>query len=72
MLARQDEISGISCGYSFAYALSGGLTPIIVTLLMKANPFGLPIYVAVLCGVSVGTAWFIRSTITKYFTNNVL
>jgi MFS family permease len=54
------RFSGLSFAYNVAYAISGGLTPIIVTLLMRASPMGPPIYLALVCAVGAVTAAFVR------------
>lgn len=47
------RFSGLSFSYNLAYAIFGGLTPMIVSLLMKWDPLGPAYYVAALCGVAV-------------------
>ena len=39
------RFSGLSFSYNLAYAVFGGLTPILVSLLLKWNPLGLAYYV---------------------------
>jgi hypothetical protein len=46
------RFSGISFSYNVAYALFGGLTPIIVSLLLKNSAMAPAFYVATLCGVA--------------------
>ena len=50
------RFTGISFSYNLAYAIFGGFTPPLVTLLVKANPLGPAHYVAALCllGIVVG------------------
>ncbi|VWD11976.1 major facilitator transporter [Burkholderia lata] len=43
------RFSGISFSYNVAYAIFGGLTPVIVSLMMKSNPLAPVVYVAVIC-----------------------
>ncbi|WDD91393.1 MFS transporter [Burkholderia sp. FERM BP-3421] len=43
------RFSGISFSYNVAYAVFGGLTPVIVSLMMKSNPLAPAVYVAVIC-----------------------
>jgi MFS family permease len=52
------RFSGISFAYNIAYAIFGGLTPLIVAALMKSAPFAPAHYVAALCllGGAVGFA----------------
>jgi len=47
------RFSGLSFSYNLAYAIFGGLTPMVVTLMLKSNPMGPAWYVAVLCVVGV-------------------
>lgn len=47
------RFSGLSFSYNLAYAIFGGLTPMIVSLLMKWDPLGPAYYVAALCGLAV-------------------
>ncbi|ERJ38292.1 L-Proline/Glycine betaine transporter ProP [Burkholderia sp. AU4i] len=43
------RFSGISFSYNVAYAIFGGLTPVIVSLMMKSNPLAPVVYVAAIC-----------------------
>ncbi|WP_043307712.1 MFS transporter [Pseudomonas sp. ML96] len=43
------RFTGVSFSYNLAYAIFGGLTPILVSLLLAWNPLGPAIYVAALC-----------------------
>jgi MFS family permease len=45
------RFSGLSFSYNLAYAIFGGLTPMMVTLLLKTDPLGPAYYVAALCGL---------------------
>ncbi|MBM7063358.1 MFS transporter [Pseudomonas sp. UL073] len=45
------RFSGLSFSYNLAYAIFGGLTPMLVTLLIKADPLGAAYYVVALCGL---------------------
>ncbi|BAN51299.1 MFS transporter [Metapseudomonas resinovorans] len=47
------RFSGLSFSYNLAYAIFGGLTPMVVSLLMKWDPLGPAYYVATLCGVAM-------------------
>ncbi len=47
------RFSGISFAYNIAYAIFGGLTPPLVTLLMQGRPFAPAWYVSALCGFGV-------------------
>ncbi len=48
--------SGISFAYNMAYAIFGGLTPLVVSLLLKSNPLAPAHYVAALCVVGIVVA----------------
>jgi len=56
------RFSGISFAYNIAYAISGGLTPLIVTLWMRNDPNAPVYYVAAACVVGVLAAWAGRAT----------
>jgi MFS family permease len=43
------RFSGLSFSYNLSYAIFGGLTPILVSLLLKWSPLGPAYYVAALC-----------------------
>ncbi|NMG64757.1 MFS transporter [Azoarcus indigens] len=45
------RFSGLSFSYNLSYAIFGGLTPMVVSLMLKADPLGPAYYVAALCGV---------------------
>ena len=47
------RFSGLSFSYNLAYAIFGGLTPMVVTLLLKESPMGPAYYVAIICGVGM-------------------
>ena len=51
------RFSGLSFSYNLAYAIFGGLTPMVVTALLKFSPMAPAYYVACLCavGLLVGT-----------------
>ncbi|WJF92049.1 MFS transporter [Paraburkholderia bonniea] len=54
------RFSGISFSYNIAYAVFGGLTPVVVSLLMKSNPMAPPLYVGVVCVIGALTTFFFR------------
>ena len=56
------RFSGISFSYNVAYAVFGGLTPIVVALLMKSAPMAPALYVAAVCALGVVTALFVKET----------
>ena len=47
------RFSGLSFSYNLAYAIFGGLTPMVVTLLLKESPMGPAYYVAIICSLGV-------------------
>ncbi len=48
--------SGVSFAYNIAYAVFGGLTPQLVSLIVLRSPFAPAWYVAALCGLGLGVA----------------
>ncbi|TFW18919.1 MFS transporter [Duganella callida] len=56
----QVRFSGLSFSYNLSYAIFGGLTPVLVTLLLKNDPLGPAYYVIAICGVGMLTALFVR------------
>lgn len=50
------RFSGLSFSYNLSYAIFGGLTPMVVSVMMKTNPMGPAVYVAAVCamGFAVG------------------
>lgn len=54
------RFSGLSFSYNIAYALFGGLTPLVVTLMMKDAPMAPAHYVGALCLVGIATALGLR------------
>lgn len=56
------RFSGLSFSYNVAYALSGGLTPVIVPPLMQVDPLAHLYYVLFLCLLGTGVGiWLLRS-----------
>ncbi|MCY1079142.1 MFS transporter [Archangium lansingense] len=53
------RFSGLSFSYNVAYAIFGGLTPLVVTLMMKDHPLAPAHYVAGLCGVGFLVAFYL-------------
>ena len=51
--------SGLSFSYNLAYAIFGGLTPMVVTLLVKQSPMGPSWYVAALSVLGIGLGVFL-------------
>jgi MFS family permease len=56
----QVRFSGLSFSYNLSYAIFGGLTPIIVTLMLKEDPLGPAYYVIAVCVIGMLTALFVR------------
>ncbi len=54
------RFSGISFSYNVAYAIFGGLTPIVVALLMKNQPMAPAYYVGAVCVIGMITACFVK------------
>lgn len=54
------RFSGISFSYNVAYAVFGGLTPIVVALLMKSAPLAPAYYVAAICVLGALTTLFFK------------
>lgn len=54
------RFSGLSFSYNIAYAIFGGLTPLVVTLMVKSTPLAPAYYVAGLCVVGLGVAFFLQ------------
>jgi MFS family permease len=50
------RFSGISFSYNLSYAIFGGLTPIMVTLMLKSQPLAPAYYVMGLCALGVAVA----------------
>lgn len=66
----QVRFSGLSFSYNLSYAIVGGLTPIIVTLMLKSDPLGPAYYVIVVCLIGMLTALFIRPAPTAHGDEN--
>jgi len=54
------RFSGLSFSYNLAYAVFGGLTPIMVTLMLKVEPLAPAWYVMAVCALGLVTALFIQ------------
>jgi len=54
------RFSGLSFSYNVAYAIFGGLTPLVVSLMIKWDPLGPAYYVATLCGLAVLIGAYLR------------
>jgi hypothetical protein len=55
------RFSGISFSYNVAYAVFGGLTPIVVSLMMKSDPMAPALYVGAVCVLGAVTTFFIKN-----------
>ncbi|MFA5955393.1 MFS transporter [Hyphomicrobium sp.] len=56
------RFSGLSFSYNVAYAVSGGLTPVVVPPLMQIHPLAHIYYVLFLCALGMGVGlWLLRS-----------
>ena len=53
------RFSGLSFSYNLAYAIFGGLTPMLVTLWLKSNPLAPAHYVVGLCGVGLLVGFYL-------------
>jgi len=56
----QVRFSGLSFSYNLSYAIFGGLTPMIVTLMLKSDPLAPAHYVVALCALGMVTALFVK------------
>ncbi|CAG2151557.1 MFS transporter [Cupriavidus plantarum] len=56
----QVRFSGLSFSYNVSYAIFGGLTPMIVTLMLKNNPLAPAHYVIAVCLIGIVTALFVK------------
>jgi MFS family permease len=54
------RFSGLSFSYNVAYAVFGGLTPIMVSMLLPLDPLAPAYYVEALSAVGVGIGWYLR------------
>ena len=57
----QVRFSGLSFSYNVAYAIFGGLTPMIVTLMLKNDMLAPAHYVVAICALGMVTALFIKN-----------
>lgn len=56
----QVRFSGLSFSYNLSYAIFGGLTPMVVTLMLKNDPLAPAHYVVALCVLGMITALFVK------------
>ncbi|MGO4307733.1 MULTISPECIES: MFS transporter [unclassified Cupriavidus] len=57
----QVRFSGLSFSYNMSYAIFGGLTPVVVTLMLKNDPLAPAHYVVGVCLIGIITALFVRN-----------
>jgi MFS family permease len=57
----QVRFSGLSFSYNLSYAIFGGLTPIIVTVMLKSDKLGPAYYVIAVCVVGALTSLFVKN-----------
>jgi MFS family permease len=57
------RFSGVSFSYNVAYAIFGGLTPVVITLMLKDYPLAPAIYVAAICLLGMATALLIPAPV---------
>jgi len=55
------RFTGLSFSYNVAYAIFGGLTPMVVTMLMKSNPMGPAYYVAGICVIGLACGLYLMA-----------
>ncbi|WP_011299752.1 MFS transporter [Cupriavidus necator] len=56
----QVRFSGLSFSYNLSYAIFGGLTPMVVTLMLKNDPLAPAHYVVAICALGMVTALFVK------------
>jgi MFS family permease len=59
----QVRFSGLSFSYNLSYAIFGGLTPIIVTVMLKSDKLGPAYYVIAVCVVGALTSLFVKNRV---------
>ncbi len=64
------RFSGLSFSYNLAYAVFGGLTPIVVTLMLKTQPMAPALYVAALCLLGLVIGLFLLRADTRMELNS--
>ncbi|MFJ4144216.1 MFS transporter [Pseudomonas sp. NPDC089734] len=55
------RFSGLSFSYNLAYAVFGGLTPMVVTFMLKSSPMAPAWYVAILSGMGIALGIYLMS-----------
>ncbi|WP_426142444.1 MFS transporter [Pseudomonas sp. DWP3-1-2] len=56
------RFSGLSFSYNLSYAIFGGLTPMVVTFMLKASPMAPAWYVAILCAMGMAMGVYLLKT----------
>lgn len=56
----QVRFSGLSFSYNVAYAVAGGLTPILLSLAIRDTPAAAIHYVAAMSALGVGLGWYVQ------------
>lgn len=59
----QVRFSGLSFSYNLSYAIFGGLTPMVVTLMLKNDPLAPAHYVVAVCALGMVTALFVKDPV---------
>jgi predicted membrane metal-binding protein len=59
------RFSGLSFAYNVAYAIAGGLTPVLLSLAMKDNPAAPMEYIAAMAVMGVGLGVFVQWRATR-------
>ncbi len=54
------RFSGLSFSYNVSYAIFGGLTPMVVTLMLKSDPLAPAHYVVALALIGAATSFFLK------------
>ena len=60
------RFSGISFSYNLAYAIFGGLTPLIISLLIQKSPLAPALYVAALAVLGLVLGFRVRNNQARY------
>jgi hypothetical protein len=55
----QVRFSGLSFAYNVAYAIAGGLTPVLLSLAIKDNPAAPMHYIAVMAVLGIGLGLYV-------------
>lgn len=58
----QVRFSGLSFSYNLAYAIAGGLTPVLLSLAMKGTPNAPALYIAGMAVLGVALGLWVQTT----------